>query len=245
MISKAQGNNAIWYWNIHETFSLPDVCPHCFLSHSVLSHAVIYGDHEVKLGRSTSHRSFLSTAGASSSLFLSFFESKTQWNCVCCLLFSAFSVCVCLLVKTLWQSSCFMLVCSECSPLLGRKPESLASENSFVTHLCHPVYTLGGPWRNWILARQCNGIFPGDGCDTGSAWRGGRRARRRCPIARAGLHLQPVRRSIYLPRCCRCSNGFVIGLRFSYISGNAVTSPRRPLHNLPGISPLCFCNASM
>lgn len=136
---------------------------------------------------------------------------------------------------------------SECSPLLGRKPESLASENSFVTHLCHPAHTLGGPWRNWILARQCNGIVPGDGCDAGSAWRGGRRARRRCPIARAGLHLQPVRRSIYLPRCrCRSSssNGFVIGLRFSYISGNAVTSPRRSLHNLPGISPLRLCNAS-
>lgn len=135
--------------------------------------------------------------------------------------------------------------------LAWREAESLASENSFVTHLCHPAHTLGGPRRNWILGRECNGIVPGDGCDTGSVWRGGARARRRrCPIARAGLHLQSIRRSIYLPRCSSSSssNGFVIGLRFSYISGNAVTSPRRPPppppHNLPGISPGRLCNAS-
>lgn len=132
-----------------------------------------------------------------------------------------------------------------------QEAESLASENSFVTRLCHPAHTLGGPRRNWILGRECNGIVPGDGCDTGSVRRGGARARRRCcPIARAALPLQSIRRSIYLPRCSSSSsNGFVIGLRFSYISGNAVTSPRRPPpppppHNLPGISPRRLCNAS-
>lgn len=93
-------------------------------------------------------------------------------------------------------------------PLLGRQTfawleaESLASENLFVTHLCHPARPLGGPRTNWILGRECNGIIPGDGCISGSVRRGSARARRRCSIARADLHLQSVRRSIYLPRCC-------------------------------------------
>lgn len=131
--------------------------------------------------------------------------------------------------------------------LAWQEAESLAGENSFVTRLCHPAHTLGGPWRNWILGRECDRVVPGDGCDTGSVRRGGACASGRCPIASAGLNLQSVPRSIYLPWRCgsSSSNGFVIGLRFSYISGNAVTSPRRlPPRNLPGISPRRLRNAS-
>lgn len=235
-------------------FSFSDVCLHCFLAHSVLSLAVICGGDEVKLGR-ICHFACLQFLSIISlhllPLFFIFWKQDTRKLCLlsfvlCFFLFGfVFTSKNTLTVKLLYAGV------SEHFPntvlCFGRKPESLASENSFVTHLCHPAHTLGGPWRNWILAWECKRIVPGDGCDTGSAWRGGTRARRRCPIATVGLHLQSVRRSIYLPRCCySSSNGFVIGLRFSYISGNAVTSPRRPLlpHNLPRISPRRLCNAS-
>lgn len=54
-------------------------------------------------------------------------------------------------------------------------------------------------------------------------------------------HLQSIQPSIYLPQRCSSSNGFVIGLWFSYTSGNAVTKPpRRPRTIFPEFQPGVF-----
>lgn len=77
------------------------------------------------------------------------------------------------------------------------------------------------------LGEECDGVIPGDRCDIGSVSRGSG-DEVACvywyPINPAPLHLSSLQLAFYLYQHCSCSNGFVIGLWFSYSTGNAVTS---------------------
>lgn len=79
------------------------------------------------------------------------------------------------------------------------------------------------------LGEECDGVIPGDGCDIGSVSRGS-------GDEVACVHWYPItpprplpslQLAFYLYQHCGCSNGFLIGLWFSFTTGNAVTTSCR------------------